>query len=111
MKTLLGILLVLICAIMVVYAAMIHDQFKSEYEDIEKRQNEIENSQRIVIYTEVQSITISTNPQFESTYLTLKEVNGGYIDVLTNEFYPSRDVRELSGSEAILEGNKVRILY
>lgn len=109
-KVLLGLVLILICAIMVVSAAMIHDHHKSAYKKAmdKKKYKSVEN-ERVTIYSEVESETSSVSTASINEQLVLREISGGYVDINTNEFYPSQYVRELSSQRAIVDGVSVKI--
>lgn len=108
-KILLAIVLILICLIMVVSAAMIYDHHKSAYEKVKDKKYKSTENERVTIYSEVESETSSVSTTAVNGQLVLKEISGGYVDINTNEFYPSQYVRELNSKRALVNGEKVKI--
>lgn len=102
---------------MIVSALMIHSHHKHEYKSILKNEAKghhklktqvEENTFQYQEYAVVESISNSNVQTTEM--LTLKRISSGFVEVNTNEFYASRDVRELTSSRAIVNGVQATII-
>lgn len=104
MKKLAILAVLLICAIIVTLGAIMY--VESCEEDSIKKINRSTTTNE-----ELNVVRLDSNTNENSNSIVLKEVQGGFIEVNSNTFYTSRDVREIGESRALIGSQEARILY